>query len=287
MNRKPVYILLTFILLCTSVLSAPAQEDESAENTAALETYYQAPTPDPVTAGYDSSRDSVEMLLIPEGIFLMGTDDETALAPSRPAHEVYLKAFWIDRYEVSNAQYAKCVESKQCTPPMDNSSSTRDDYYTNPEYANYPVIHVTWYQATAYCAWAGKRLPTEAEWEKAARGPGNYIYPWGNTLPEEIPAQVNHFYDGDTVPVNSFPEGASSYGVYNMEGNVWEWVADQYDSFFYSDSPSNNPKAYTGEENYVIRGFSWSYPFNSLAIYTRNYSYIVNHNYDLGFRCAY
>ena len=279
---KPV-LFITFILLCTSLVSASAQEAVPTHDPFS----YQAATLEPAARPYDTNKDSVEMILIPEGTFLMGSDDEGALPPSKPAHEVRLDEYWIDQYEVSNAQYAKCVEAKHCTEPMDFSSATRPDYYTNPDYANYPVIHVTYYQATAYCTWAGKRLPTEAEWEKAARGTDSRLYPWGNRLPKDIPAQVNQFSGGDTVPVDSFPEGASPYGVYNMEGNVWEWCADQYDPYYYSSSPAENPNAFTGGNDYVIRGFAWSYPFSTLTIYTRNYSYILNHNYDLGFRCAY
>lgn len=287
-NMKTITLLFTLLCLCFSPAAISAQDITPARDSFASGSFYDAKTPEPTpTPAYNTSRDAVEMVYIPAGPFTMGSDDENALTASRPAHEITLKDFWIDRYEVSNAQYAKCVEAKTCTDPKSFSSSTHPDYYTNEDYANYPVIHVDYYQATAYCTWAGKRLPTEAEWEKAARGEEGSRYPWGNRLPKQLPAQINLFESGDTAPVDSFPEGASPYGVYNMEGNVWEWTADQYDPFFYSESPENDPKAFTGGNEYVIRGFSWAYPFSRLEIYTRNYSYILNHTYDLGFRCAY
>ena len=248
------------------------------------ETETPEPSPEPT---YDTSKDDADMVFIPGCPFTMGTDDEDAIPNTRPAHEVNLKDYWIDRYEVTNAQYARCVEDKYCTAPKDLTSATRPDYFTNPDYADYPVIHVDHYQAAAYCKWAGKRLPTEAEWEKAARGEESLRYPWGNELPEGIPAQINLFESGDTAPVTSFPEGASPYGVYNMEGNVWEWTADQYDEFWYSSSPKDDPKADFGINEYVIRGFSRAYPFSIYDITTRNAVYSLNHTYDLGFRCAY
>lgn len=281
-------ITIIFILLSLLPAVTSAQEITPTHDPFASGSFYGEKTPFPTeTPAYNTSRDAVEMVFIPAGPFIMGSDNEDALTASRPAHEVTLKDYWIDRYEVSNAQYAKCVEAKHCTDPKSFSSNTRPDYYTNEKYADYPVIHVDYYQATAYCTWAGKRLPTEAEWEKAARGKEGYTYPWGNQLPIRIPAQINLFDGGDTAAVDSFSEGASPYGVCNMEGNVWEWTSDQYDAFYYSDSPSEDPRAVTGGNEYVIRGFSWAYPFNRLEITARNYSYILNHTHDLGFRCAY
>ena len=274
------YLLLIIIILCA--FTPLPQESEPTHDPFGSGSFYSELTPQPE----DENIRFEEMVLIPEGPFIMGTDSEDAFPDTKPSHRVTLKEYWIDRYEVTNGQYAKCVEAKYCTPPQDLSSATRKDYFTNKDYANYPVIHVDWYQASAYCTWAGKRLPTEAEWEKAARGEEGFFYPWGNRLPEEIPAQVNQFEEGDTVPVDAFPEGTSPYGVYNMEGNIWEWTSDQYDQYFYSKSPANDPSSFTGGNDYVIRGFSWAYPFSRYEITTRNFSYILNYTYDLGFRCA-
>lgn len=284
-KKTLIYLAASIIFLCA--FTPALQEEAPTFDPFASGSFYTDTEPTPtVNPGYNTFRDDVEMVLIPEGPFVMGSDDEDALLNARPAHEVSLRSFWIDRYEVTNKQYARCVEMRYCTEPKDLSSATREKYYTDPDYADHPVIHVDYYQAAAYCAWAGKRLPTEAEWEKAARGEDGLTYPWGNGLPAEIPAQVGHFQEGDTVPVDAFPKGVSPYGVYNMEGNVWEWTADQYDEYYYSNSPASDPQAFVGGNDYVIRGFSWSYPFSHLEIYTRNYSYILNHSYDLGFRCA-
>ena len=286
---RKIFIFIILLFLCKfEIPTASAQKTSLTHSPTAAESEETETTPEPTSeAEKYPGKDGAEMVFIPEGSFIMGTDDGNALTSSRPAHEVTLRDYWIDRYEVSNAQYAECVKAKFCTLPKELTSGTRDDYYKNSDYANYPVIHVNHQQASAYCEWAGKRLPTEAEWEKAARGEQGFLYPWGNNLPDEIPAQINRFQSGDTAPVDSFPEGASPYGIFNMEGNVWEWTADQFDEFWYSSSPSDNPKASFGINDYVIRGFSWAYPFSRYEITIRNAFYILNHTYDLGFRCAY
>ena len=283
MKLKILLILPVILISCSLCAFSPApQEPTPTYDPFSEGTFYTDPAP----AAEDPEARFDEMILVPEGPFIMGTDSEDAFADTKPSHRVTLKAYLIDRYEVTNAQYTKCVEAKYCTPPQDLSSATRPDYFTNNDYANFPVIHVDWYQASAYCSWAGKRLPTEAEWEKAARGEQGYFFPWGNSLPEVIPAQINQFEGGDTAPADANPEGISPYGVYNMEGNVWEWTADQYDQYYYSKSPAADPRAVTGGNDYVIRGFSWAYPFDRYEITTRNFSYILKHTYDLGFRCA-
>ncbi len=279
-------ILISAVLL--NVSCASAQETAPTFDPFASGSFFITPTPDPEADLSENriGKDKAEMVYIPEGAFIMGSDDDNALAGSKPAHEVYLDGFWIDKYEVTNAQFAQCVDAGYCYEPRDLSSATRKEYYKSIDYANYPVIHVDWNQAQAYCSWAGKRLPTEAEWEKAARGENALIYPWGNEIPPVMPMQVGQFESGDTVPVDDFPDGASPYGVFNMSGNVWEWTADQYDQYYYSKSPSKNPKSVTGGNDYVVRGYSWAYPFSRYEITTRNFSYVLNHTYDLGFRCA-
>jgi len=288
---KNLILTLFAAVVCPVYLCAFAPAGQQAEPTFdpfASGSFYEAGSSDtePKEAADGEDPEESSMVFIPESPFIMGSDDETAPGYTKPAHEVFLKGFWIDRYEVTNADFAKCAETGFCFSPRDHSSASHPDYYTNPEYADHPVIHVDWHQANAYCTWAGKRLPTEAEWEKAARGPEGAVYPWGNDLPEELPAQINLFEAGDTAPVNSHPEGKSPYGVYNMEGNVWEWTADQYDRFYYSKSPYENPRSVTGGNDYVIRGYSWAYPFHRYEISARNSAYVMTHTYDLGFRCA-
>ena len=269
--------LIVYILIVMFLVFCGAAGAQDADPVAVPQLQPEADLPE---------KQDAEMVYIPAGMFIMGTDAENEPMSSKPAHRVDLKGYWIDRYEVTNSQYAECVAVRYCNEPHELSSATRSDYFTNEAYADYPVIHVDWNQANAYCSWVGKRLPTEAEWEKAARGSGSYIYPWGNELPGILPMQVNQFETGDTVPVDSFPEGTSPYGVFNMAGNVWEWTADQFDRYYYGKSPSENPKSVTGGVDYVIRGYSWAYPFTNYQITARSSNYVLNHTYDLGFRCA-
>jgi formylglycine-generating enzyme required for sulfatase activity len=153
------------------------------------------------------------------------------------------------RTEVTNAQYAACVKAQICTEP----GNTR---WKNPAYADHPVTNVDWEQANAYARWVGGRLPTEAEWEKAARGVEGKIYPWGDQPPT---AQLLNFNSQvkDTKPVGSYPDGASPYGAWDMAGNVWEWTADWYDEKYYATSPTANPKGPEKGESRTLRGGSW------------------------------
>ena len=247
-------------------------------------SFYAEPVSDADPAPDEET--GAEMVLIPAGPFLMGSDSDSALPDARPVHEVTLNAYWIDRYEVTNGQFSECVAAGFCYEPREQGSALRPDYYKNEAFADYPVIHVDWNQAKAYCSWAGKRLPTEAEWEKAARGEDGLLYPWGNELPDVVPAQIGQFGSGDTVPADAFPEGCSPYGVCGMAGNVWEWTSDQYDPDFYEKSPAFDPLAVTGGNIYVIRGYSWAYPFSLMDITLRNSAYVLTHTWDLGFRCA-
>ncbi len=195
--------------------------------------------------------DNAEMVLVPAGEFTMGSnsgdDDE------KPPHLVYLDAFWIDKYEVTNAFYKKCVDAGKCQRPNPTGSSTRNAYYGNTQFDNYPVIYVAWADAKTYCEWAGKRLPTEAEWEKAARGTDGRTYPWGNDW-DAKKLNSGEGGAGDTVAVGSYPAGASPYGVMDMAGNVWEWVADWYDASYYSKSPVRNPTGPSSGQTRGVRG---------------------------------
>ena len=192
--------------------------------------------------------------------------DDGGLEDERPAHRVFVSAFRIDRLEVSVGRYERCVRAGACTLPETAGSETRPDYFTSPRYRKHPVVGVTWRQAVAYCRWRRARLPTEAEWEKAARGTDGRLYPWGSRFD---PARLNYcdrrcrlpwrdrgYDDGseDTTPVDAHPAGASPYGALELAGNVWEWVADRYDPSFYERSPARDPTGPAGGTQRVTRG---------------------------------
>jgi len=239
--------------------------------------------------------DGMVMIYVPAGPFTIGSDEGEN--NEKPARTVTLDAFWIDQTEVTNAMFNLCVQDGRCTLPRKNSSPTRNNYYNDAKYANYPVIYVSWEQANTYCAWAGSvstgstttRLPTEAEWEKAARGIDGRIYPWGNQTPWIYSANYNSDL-GDTSPVGSFPNGASPYGALDMAGNVWEWVADWYSPDYYSNSSSTTSPTGPNSGRYkVLRGGAWDNLDFAVRSTFRNWDSPTNFDYNFGnygFRCA-
>jgi formylglycine-generating enzyme required for sulfatase activity len=214
-------------------------------------------------------------VFVPPGEFSMGN-----------GNKVSLDAFWIDKTEVTNAMYAECVQAGQCNAPRSTSSRTRNSYYGNSTFDDYPVIFVSWVDANAYCAWAGGRLPSEAEWEKAARGTDGRQFPWGNEDPWSLGDLLN-FAGQDTTQVGTFPDGVSPYGALDMAGNVAEWVADWYSLDDYNHPPASNPLGPDAGQYRVWRGGSWG---NNTTEWIRTYSRTGNPPTDsssgLGFRCV-
>ncbi len=239
-------------------------------------------TPTPGLGSTMIGEDGMTLVFVPAGEFTMGDNS----LYEQPIHQVFLDAYWIDQTEVTNAMYAKCVDANQCNPPSNTSSYTHDTYFGNSQFDNYPVIRVSWNDANDYCFWAGRRLPTEAEWEKAARGTNASIYPWGNDDPKD---NLLNFKSnvGDTTEVGGYPQGASIYGALDMSGNVWEWVEDWYDENYYRTSPSSNPLGPDSGQYKVLRGGSWYYNFYDVVRSARRYGYDPSSSYyDIGFRCS-
>jgi formylglycine-generating enzyme required for sulfatase activity len=194
---------------------------------------------------------------IPAGTFRMGGMDARRAPDEVPVHDVTMHAFWMDQLEVTNAMYALCVDAGVCEPPQSVESQRRFDYYENPEFRDYPVVSVTWGQAMTYCTWADRRLPTEAEWERAARGDDLRTFPWGEDKPDWRFANFNYIVK-DTSRVGSYPLGASPFGVLDMAGNVAEWTNDFYDFDYYASTELINPlgPAASSSLNRVVRGGS-------------------------------
>ena len=227
--------------------------------------------------------DGMVMVSVPAGSFIMGSNggdlDKT------PVHKVNLDAFWIDKTEVTNRMYADCVTAGACQVPSSSQSFTHNNYYDNPQYADYPVIYMGWNSAQSYCKWAGARLPSEAEWEKAARGTDGRIFPWGNDGPDNSLLNYNQNV-GDTTAVGSYPSGASPYGALDMAGNVWEWVSDWYDKTYYDQSARSNPEGPSNGTYRVMRGGAWNSDDYYVLASSRGGSNPANAYYEFGIRCS-
>jgi serine/threonine-protein kinase len=242
----------------------PSSTATNIPPTETIEAVTSAPseTPAPVeTSIPDEIKDNrnVTMRLVPAGEFTMGSDD-TGDVGSRPAHTVYVDAFYIDKFEVTNEMYDACVYAVECRKPARLGTATRDTYFGNPVYNNYPVIYVDWKMAKAYCEWRGARLPTEAEWEKAARGTDLRLYPWGDDKPDCNFGNISGCV-GDTTPVDQHEKGQSIYGIYGLAGNVWEWTSSLFDYYPYDATDGREDS--DALDDRIARGGSWHPDSNS------------------------
>lgn len=233
-----------------------------------------------------NSKDGAEIVFISSGQFLMGSDqnkDPFFWGAESPEHIVLLNSYWIYRAEVTQGMYQKCVIDKSCPSPEVINNPVAQQY-GNSRFSNYPVVMVSWQNAQAYCQWAGARLPTEAEWEKAARGTDGRLFPWGNDSNADGRA---NFSSSSPSPIGSFPNGVSPYGIYDMAGNVLEWVNDYFGSAYYQYSPSDNPTGPDSGSRRVIRGGAYTQDeFAGLRTVARASLIPNDTKISVGFRCA-
>lgn len=317
---RTTYRLIAFAIFCIVLVACGVNEIAPTETflpTIAPPTATAIPTFTPLlptftpTPGIGStmvSKDGMTMIYIPAGDFIMGGTEalldrllamnsrfdfivmnarSNDISNTEPEHVVYLDAYWIDQTEVTIAQYKMCVETGKCREVAPQAGRNYDMYmprYNDPIYANYPVAYVNWEMASEYCSWAGRRLPTEAEWEKAARGTEGNMFPWGNELPTfehlnspplgcednpftalgfTAPSCESRLPPMEVVEVGQYPKGASPFGVLDMGYNVSEWVADWYSTTYYASSPNSNPRGPESGSMRVSRGAAFNSQFGN------------------------
>ena len=301
-------IVLISLMSCAEDIPDPITMEELEELLGGSEAGEQATEEHTDLPERITGKDGAPMVLIPAGEFQMGSNDSKD--NQKPVHTVYLDAFYIDIHEVTNAQYRKFVQATGHREPVGKGFVEGSRGEWNPGFRSWsdkrfngddqPVVCVNWEDAMAYCKWAGKRLPTEAEWEKAARGGlVGKKYVWGNVMPP--PRGAGNFADGagrgilpDYLRVNGYDDGyiycapvgsfdANGYGLYDMAGNVWEWTADWYDENYYANSPRRNPAGPIWGQRRVNRGSSW---YNNVPVAFRDNQPPTFATSGIGFRCA-
>jgi len=326
MKKNPLsqLCLITSMLLisssCNDMKATPFPSPLPTELPVVTDNGMKAtPSPSPTELPFvieTRPADGMVMVYVPEGEFSMGSN--VGEANEQPRHTVYLDAYWIDKTEATNAMFALFVEATGYqTNAVGQGSSWIFDGAGWSEVSgadwqhprgpasdltsldNHPVVNVSWNDAAAYCEWAGSRLPSEAEWEKAARGLDGRTYPWGNQSPA---GNLLNFADANlsvdwasrsvddgyefTAPVGSYPAGASPYGALDMAGNVWEWVNDWYSETYYRVSPTSNPVGPSAGNSRVLRGGSWNHDGSNLHSYIRISTSPSAAIDNFGFRCS-
>ena len=285
-EMKKLFLVLSALVLVSTACQFGGAGKAEPTAVSLVATSFPSPTPvalnptagpeGPAEAGTERTHsvDGMTQVYIPDGTFMRGGLDGEATnnVNEGPAEKVTLHGFWMDKLEVTNGMYLLCVNAGVCGLPHYASeivvkSKTRAEYFRNPEFNDFPVVYVGWGDAATYCEWAGRRLPSEAEWEYAARGgfPSLNTYPWGDQKPDGSFANFN-FEVGDTVRVGSYPAGISPFGILDMAGNVSEWVNDFYDATYYDKHAVLNPTGPIARSAFFARvirggsfGDSWQY----------------------------
>jgi formylglycine-generating enzyme required for sulfatase activity len=295
----PTAVEASTLTQAPTVTEASTEVATEAPTEMATETLtVTAPTLSPAIASSTpyAEKDGMTMIEISAGEFMLGSDKGDA--DEKPLQTMFLDAFSIDQTEVTNKMYSQCVTDGMCALPSHIGSPNEKVYYGNPKYENYPVIYVNWDMAKAYCQWAGRDLPTEFQWEKAARGTNGLIYPWGDKFDGRLlnycdvncanHSKSDNRYNDENVnlaPVGYYLNGASVYGVLDMSGNVWEWINDWYDVY-----PNGIPTAstYFGQKFHVIKGGSWVHNMYEARSSNRSYYSVGSDAFNdyTGFRCA-
>jgi formylglycine-generating enzyme required for sulfatase activity len=263
----------------------PTKKPTAIPTPTSIPTQTALPIPSPAELKVNQV-DGSEIVFIPSGEFLMGSDkanDPYFWGAEAPEHSVTLGSYWIYRTEVTQSMYKECDEANACPAPVTINHPVAKQY-GNSRFDDYPVVMVTWQSALAYCQWAGGRLPTEAEWEKAARGSDGRLFPWGN---DSSAAGFANFSSSGPVQVGQYPAGSSPYGVYDMAGNVLEWVNDFFEPLYYEYSPLENPIGPASGSRKVIRGGAFNHTtVDGLRTVARASLKPTDTNISVGFRCV-
>lgn len=277
-------LILTFTLSACGATPTPQLIVVTATSLPPTDTPAAAPSPtfEPVALSGPQSGSTLKwvdgstLIYVPAGDFTMG-DGVNALA-----HNVTLDEYWIQQTKVTNRMYEQCVKVGACSAP---SQELGGPVFSNPQFGSHPVVGVTWTQAQTYCAWIQGSLPTEAQWEKAARGTGGNVYPWGNNNPACNLLNFTNCYES-TSGVESFAAGASPYGLLDMAGNAFEWVSDWYAENYYGASPLANPSGPESGQYRVVRGSSFETDDSQVASAIRRFNEPGDSERDTGFRCV-